>query len=174
MRKSFEVLGKIDVSGMVETKQNMKYLSWSKAWAVACKNCDPVRTIYKDGKNNIYHTDGRSCWVEVGVTIDDVEHIDYLPVMDYRNKAIPLEAVTSMDVNKAIQRSTTKALALHGLGLSVYSGEDLPTIPSLPTIENVKVWVANLKTKDECVDYIKNTLGCEITNEYYKKIEELF
>ncbi len=173
MRKSFEVLGKIDVSGMVETKQNLKYLSWSKAWAEACKNCDPVRTIYKDGKGNIYHTDGRSCWVEVGVTIDDVEHIDYLPVMDYRNKAIPLDAVTSMDVNKAIQRSTTKALALHGLGLSVYSGEDLPTVPSLPSINDVRTWIANGQTKESCFAHITNTLGCEITEEFKKQVEEL-
>ena len=173
MRKSFEVLGKIDVSGMVETKQNLKYLSWSKAWAEACKNCDPVRTIYKDINGNIYHTDGRSCWVEVGVTIDEVEHVDYLPVMDYRNKAIPLDKVTSMDVNKAIQRSTTKALALHGLGLSVYSGEDLPVVPSLPSIEEVKSWIASGHTKEACINNIKNNIGCEVTEEYMKKIEAL-
>ena len=46
--------------------------------------------------------------------------------MDYRNKSIPLEAMTSFDVNKAIQRSLTKAVARHGLGLYIYAGEDLP------------------------------------------------
>lgn len=51
-----------------------------------------------------------------------------MPVMDYKNKSILLENITSFDVNKAIQRSLTKALARHGLGLYVYAGEDLPEI----------------------------------------------
>ena len=73
-----------------------------------------------------YHTDGRTCWVKTGVTINGLEHIEYLPVMDYANKSIPVERVTSFDVNKAIQRSLTKAVARHGLGLYIYAGEDLP------------------------------------------------
>ena len=74
----------------------------------------------------IYWTDGKTCWVKTGVIINDIEHIEYLPVMDYKNNSIPLEKVTSFDVNKAIQRSLTKACARHGLGLYVYAGEDLP------------------------------------------------
>jgi hypothetical protein len=58
--------------------------------------------------------------------VNGVEHIEYLPVMDFRNASIPAEKVTSFDVNKAIQRSLTKAVARHGLGLYVYAGEDLP------------------------------------------------
>ena len=57
---------------------------------------------------------------------DGIEHIEYLPIMDFRNKSIPLESITSFDVNKAIQRSLTKAVARHGLGLYIYAGEDLP------------------------------------------------
>lgn len=49
-----------------------------------------------------------------------------LPVMDFKNRSIPLEQITSFDVNKAIQRSLTKAVARHGLGLYIYAGEDLP------------------------------------------------
>ena len=64
--------------------------------------------------------------MKTGVTIEGLEHIEYLPVMDYRNVSIPLDKVTSMDVNKAIQRSLTKACARHGLGLYIYAGEDLP------------------------------------------------
>ena len=70
--------------------------------------------------------------MKTGVTlVDDVtatslEHIEFLPVMDHRNKSIPLDSVTSFDVNKAIQRSLTKAVARHGLGLYIYAGEDLP------------------------------------------------
>ncbi len=62
------------------------------------------------------------------VEIAGLEHIEYLPIMDYKNKSISLENVTSFDVNKAIQRSLTKALARHGLGLYLYAGEDLPEI----------------------------------------------
>ena len=73
-----------------------------------------------------YFTDGRTCWVKTGLTINGLEHIEELPVMNFSNKAIPLDAVTSTDVNKAIQRSLTKAAARHGLGLYIYAGEDLP------------------------------------------------
>ena len=58
--------------------------------------------------------------------MEGIEHIEMLPVMDFKNKSIPTEAVTSFDVNKAIQRSLTKAVARHGLGLYIYAGEDLP------------------------------------------------
>ena len=70
--------------------------------------------------------DGRTCWVKTGVTVNGIEHIEYLPVMDYKNKSISIENITSFDVNKAIQRSLTKACARHGLGLYIYAGEDLP------------------------------------------------
>ena len=73
-----------------------------------------------------YFSDGKTCWVKTGVTINDIEHIEELPVMDYKNKSILLDNVSSFDVNKAIQRSLTKAVARHGLGLYIYAGEDLP------------------------------------------------
>ena len=72
------------------------------------------------------HTDGRTCWVKTGVTVNGIEHIEYLPILDQRNASIKLENVTSYDVNKAIQRSITKACGRHGLGLYIYAGEDLP------------------------------------------------
>ena len=87
---------------------------------------DAFYTIYENADGWNYFTDGRTCWVKTGVTINGLEHIEYLPVMDYRNKSIPLDSVTSFDVNKAIQRSLTKACARHGLGLYIYAGEDLP------------------------------------------------
>ena len=59
-------------------------------------------------------------------TINGLEHIEELPVMDFKNKSVFLDSVTSFDVNKAIQRSLTKAVARHGLGLYIYAGEDLP------------------------------------------------
>lgn len=123
----FDTLNEINVNEHTEKKNGLTYLSWAWAWAKVKENYpDAFYTIYenKDGLN--YHTDGRTCWVKTGVTINGLEHIEYLPVMDYRNASIKLENVTSFDVNKAIQRSLTKAAARHGLGLYIYAGEDLP------------------------------------------------
>ena len=115
-----------DVSEFVERKNNLLYVSWSYAWkGIKEKHPTATYTIYENPDGWNYFTDGRTCWVKTGVTIDGLEHIEYLPVMDYRNKAIPLERVTSFDVNTAIQRSLTKACARHGYGLKVYAGEDV-------------------------------------------------
>ena len=73
-----------------------------------------------------YFTDGRTAWVKVGVTVQGIEHIEELPIMNNRNQAILAGEVTSTQVNKAIQRALTKAIARHGVGLYVYAGEDLP------------------------------------------------
>lgn len=123
----FETLNAINVNGHTEKKNGLTYLSWAWAWAEV-KKAYPAAfyTIYEDANGRPYHTDGRTCWVKTGVTIEGLEHIEYLPVMDFRNQSIPLDKVTSMDTNKAIQRSLTKACARHGLGLYIYAGEDLP------------------------------------------------
>lgn len=129
----FETLNKINVNEHVEKKNGLSYLSWAWAWSEVKKAFpDAFYTIYenKDGWN--YHTDGRTAWVKTGVTINGLEHIEYLPVMDVRNRSIALDAVTSFDVNKAIQRSLTKACARHGLGLYIYAGEDLPEAEQTP------------------------------------------
>ena len=128
MEKSiFQTLNEINCNEHVEKKNGLTYLSWSWAWQIAKQNYpDAQYTIYENADGWNYHTDGRTAWVKTGVTISGLEHIEYLPVMDSRNRSIPVDAVTSFDVNKAIQRSLTKALARHGLGLYIYAGEDLP------------------------------------------------
>lgn len=127
----FEVLNSINVNEHKETKNGLSYLSWAWAWAEVKKRYPQAfYTIYENRDGLNYHTDGRTCWVKTGVTIKGLEHIEYLPVMDYKNQSIPLERVTSFDVNKAIQRSLTKAAARHGLGLYIYAGEDLPEASS--------------------------------------------
>lgn len=123
----FEVLNGINVNEHTEKKGNLTYLSWAWAWAEVKKHYPQAfYTIYENADGLFYHTDGRTCWVKTGVTIDGQEHIEYLPVMDYNNRSITVDKVTSFDVNKAIQRSLTKAVARHGLGLYIYAGEDLP------------------------------------------------
>ena len=123
----FVELNSINVNEHVEQKNRLTYLSWAWAWGELKKRYpDSVYKIYENENGCFYHTDGRTCWVKTGVTVNGIEHIEYLPVMDYKNKSIPLEDITSFDVNKAIQRSLTKAVARHGLGLYIYAGEDLP------------------------------------------------
>ena len=147
----YEVLSAINVNQYTEKKNGLTYLSWAWAWAELLKRYpESMYTVYERpgeyGPVN-YFTDGRTCWVKTGVTVGGKEYIEMLPVMDFRNKAIPVESVTSMDVNKAIQRSLTKAVARHGLGLYIYAGEDLPecdretkkdTITPVPPIEEPK------------------------------------
>jgi hypothetical protein len=123
----FRELNAINVNKMTEKKGNQSYLSWAYAWQETMKICpDMTRKVYESETGTNYHTDGKTAWVKVGITIDGQEHIDYLPIMDAKNASLPIERVTSFDVNKAIQRSTTKAIGLHGLGLYVYAGEDMP------------------------------------------------
>lgn len=123
----FIVLNNVDVSEKVEGKNGLTYLSWAWAWAELKKRFPGATyTVYENADGWNYHTDGRTAWVKTGVTVEGVEHIEMLPVMDHRNKSIPVDALTSFDVNKAIQRSLTKAVARHGLGLYIYAGEDLP------------------------------------------------
>ena len=127
----FIELNKIDVNDKIEKKNGLSYLSWAYAWGELKKRFP--NATYKIYENTLpngyvvnYFTDGKTSYVKTSVTVNDIEHIEELPVMDYRNKSIPLEAMTSFDVNKAIQRSLTKAVARHGLGLYIYAGEDLP------------------------------------------------
>ena len=109
----------------------LTYLPWAYAWGTL-KSLYP-ESFYtvaenKDGWN--YFTDGRTCWVKCAVTAINGEEsntaVEYLPVMDYKNISIPLEQVTSIQVNNTIQRCLTKAIARLGLGLYIYAGEDLP------------------------------------------------
>lgn len=148
----FQKLYDVDVKEKVKKKNGLNYVSWAAAWA-------EVKKIYPDATYHIYEretpdglvinyfTDGKTCWVKTGVTINGIEHIEDLPVMSYKNESIKLENVTSSDVNKSIQRSLTKACARHGLGLYIYEGEDLP--------ENVK---KEKKEQDEELANQKNAL----------------
>lgn len=126
----FETLSAINVSGKTEKKNGLTYLPWAYAWAEVCK-VYPTAT-YKVFERDTqwgpvnYFTDGRTCWVKVGVTIDGLEYVEMLPVMNFKNQSIPLDKVTSCDTNKAIQRAITKAIGRHGLGLYVYADKGLP------------------------------------------------
>ena len=123
----FATLNALNCNEHTEKKGNLTYLSWAWAWQMVKQHYPSATyTIYESPEGWNYFTDGRTCWVKTGVTIEGIEHIEYLPVMDQRNQSIPYESIRSTDVNRAIQRSLTKACARHGLGLYIYAGEDIP------------------------------------------------
>lgn len=147
----FTELNAINVTDKTEKKGQLTYLSWAWAWGELKKvHPDATYTVYENDRGWNYHTDNSTCWVKVGVTVNGIEHIEYLPVMNYNNKAISLETVDSMDVNKAIQRALTKAIARHGLGLYIYAGEDLPDAEKAQAQELDK---AKQKLTDFCYQY---------------------
>ena len=121
---SIEMLLKKNVNDHVEKKNGLSYLSWAWAWAEALK-ADPKASykIEMFGDKCFMDING-TAMVFVTVTMFDKPMTCQLPVMDYRNKAIPNP--DAFAVNTAIMRCMTKALALHGLGLYLYSGEDVP------------------------------------------------
>lgn len=157
----FIKLNSINVNDKVEQKAGLTYLSWAYAWGEVKKNFpDSTYKVYESPEGWNYFTDGKTCWVKTGVTIKGIEHIEFLPVMDYKNKSIPLASVTSFDVNKTIQRSLTKACARHGIGLYIYAGEDLPEISQeiQEGADELKKEISKEKAKD--------------TREKNKKVEE--
>ena len=175
----FNKLNSINVNDKTEKKNGLTYLSWAWAWGEV-KKLYPTANyiIYENTLPNgyvvNYFTDGKTSYVKTGVIIEGIEHIEELPVMDYRNKSILLENMTSFDVNKAIQRSLTKALARHGLGLYIYAGEDLPedekekegeNIISKTQIEALNRAIENANINDDVVGLILNQYGYSSTSE---------
>ncbi len=136
---SIQKLLATNVNEHVEKKNNLTYLSWAWAWAEALK-ADPTAT-YQIALFDEHGADGRkrtvpymnindTAMVMVTVTIFGKPMTCQLPVMDHRNKAIPNP--DAFAVNTAHMRCMTKALSLHGLGLYIYAGEDLPEEGRLP------------------------------------------
>lgn len=176
----FAVLNAINVNDKTEKKNGLTYLSWAWAWGEIKKlHPDAIYTIYENNDGWNYHTDGKTCWVKTGVTINSIEHIEYLPVMDYRNKSIPIDNITSFDVNKAIQRSLTKAVARHGLGLYIYAGEDLPedTQSDMPEEEkidpNKKIEAAHLAFLKRLIEETNTDLAQFLTYMDLQKLEDM-
>ena len=127
----------LNVNEHTEKKNGLTYLSWAWAWAEALK-ADPAATF----KVEMF---GDKCYMEINgtamvwvtVTLFGKPMTCQLPVMDYKNKAVPNP--DAFAVNTAIMRCMTKALSLHGLGLYIYAGEDIPEEDAKPQVkEEVK------------------------------------
>lgn len=135
----FQILS--DVACVTEKKSNLTYISWADAWSEVKKlHPEATYTIYENTDGNAFFESKYGIDCKVGVTINGIEHISRLPVMDWANKTLysePYEYQTkygtktvdkanAFDINKTIQRAFTKAIAMHWLGLYVYRGEDFP------------------------------------------------
>jgi hypothetical protein len=168
----YDTLNEVPFKDKVETKGRIKYLSWAYAW-------DALKKLYPDAQRIVYeceatgfnyHTDGKTCWVKVGVKVGDLEHIDYLPVMDHRNQSIPVDKVNQFDVNKTIQRSTTKAIAMHGLGIQLWTGEDLPEEPKEAAKPTQKI---KLEQGDENWEKVMTYVGTNYEVGFTKLTQQL-
>ena len=143
----------LNVNDHTEKKANLTYLSWAWAWAEALK-ADPKATFKVEmfGDKCFMDING-TAMVWVTVTMFDKPMTCQLPVMDHRNKAI--QSPDAFQVNTSIMRCMTKALSLHGLGLYIYAGDDLPqgeepesTIDA-NTMTDLFLAIHNAKTQDE-------------------------
>jgi len=129
---------KINVNDHVEKKNGLSYLSWAWAWAEVIRlDADATFTIHWfDGKP--YQDVNNTGMVWVTVEMFKRKHTCWLPIMDYRNK--PILNPDAFQVNSAIMRCLVKTIAMHGLGLYIYAGEDLPEDEDVPLkIEMTKV-----------------------------------
>ena len=132
----FERLSSINVNDHVEKKDNLTYLSWAWAWSVTKKECPDasysiLKTDYDEDLGFMCHT---------SVTIEGQTLEMWLPVMDGKNKSMKkkaysystkygekqVDAATTFDINKTLMRCLVKNLAMFGLGIYIYAGEDLP------------------------------------------------
>ena len=158
-KMTFKEVNQIDVSEHTEQKMNLTYLSWAWAHAemkkidenakivihefpdtdvlvdLASKGVAITPELAETLKIN-YKKDKAGAYVKVSVTLNERTETEYLPVMDFKNKA--MTNPDAMAINKAHKRCFVKALALHGLGLYIYAGEDLPEAPEVPKITKMQ------------------------------------
>lgn len=145
MGNVFETLNNINVNGHTESKNGLTYLSWAWAWGEFKKVYpDATYTIEKFNGLPYVYDENTGYMVYTNVTVGDLTHEMWLPVMDGANKAMKakpytytvtrygkteektVQGATMFDINKTIMRCLTKNLAMFGLGLYIYAGEDLP------------------------------------------------
>ncbi|MBO5969869.1 MAG: DUF1071 domain-containing protein [Clostridia bacterium] len=171
----FETLSEQDMTANHKKKNNITYLPWSAAWA-AVKRRYPKATyeVNKDENQNLYHTDGKTCWVEVTVHIEDESQTETLAVMDHRNAAISAENVTSTQVNNSIKRCMVKCLALFGLDLNLWEGEELSAAAKEAKAKEDEAQKILAKAKKDIVEKCKTLISSgKDKDEIYAIIEEV-
>ncbi len=184
----FENLFNVYVGEHIEKKNGLSYISWPYAWAeIKKKYPDANYEVKLFGENQLpyIYDDNTGYMVFTSVTINNLTHDMWLPVMDNSNKAmksrpytydskfkknIVVEAASMFDINKAIMRCLVKNISMFGLGLYIYAGEDLPEIAleKIPdsNIKSLKRIIENFENSDKL---LKNILK----NYNIKRLEEL-
>jgi hypothetical protein len=160
----FEKLYRVNVNDYTEEKNGLTYLSWANAWAGVKKIYPDAQYTIKRFDNNLpyVYDENTGYMVFTDVTIEGITYEMWLPVMDGANKAMKntaytyktkygektVEPATMFDINKTIMRCLVKNLAMFGLGLYIYAGEDLPEVePEKITAEQATVLNNLLKGK---------------------------
>lgn len=151
--KTFSELRAINVNDHTEKKGKLTYLSW--AWAVDVLLQNDPAAVWSYGEPMLF---GSSMMVFCTVTAFGKSKTAHLPVMDYQNKAI--DNPNSMAVNTAMQRCLAKAIALHGIGLYIYAGEDLPEAP--PVDANELQGLLGKIVAADSMDTLKQAYGAAI------------
>lgn len=204
----FNTLYNVDVSAKLGKKMGLSYLSWADAWAELKKHYPEaeykiytrkvitkiekkyqleggdIKTVEETYENDIpYFSDGRTCFVKVGVIIDGDEEVEIFPVRTNKNTSISVDMITRVDVNKALQRAFVKACARHGLGLYVYAGEDLPEDKRINLKDLIKEAERSAnrdidskefeRERNFIISYI-SSLGENVDSNLYNYIQSLF
>lgn len=120
----FEKLAAVDCSAHVEKKGRFSYLSWPFAFAELFKRFPKTEIEVHEWDGLPMIAAPKGYLVKVSVTVDGVRRTQWHPVLDNNNR--PIAAPDVFQINTSIQRATVKAIALHGLGLYIYAGEDIP------------------------------------------------
>lgn len=181
---AFDKLREINVNAHTEQKDNLTYLSWAWAWDEVKKNFpDATYRIWKDSEGRPYICDENLGYmVSTEVTIEGETLEMWLPVMDGSNKAmksqpyeiqtkyktITVKAATMFDINKTIMRCLVKNLAMFGLGLYIYAGEDLPEVESddvLATLTEKDGLRDSAKRQGVSLEWLLNMVGFDMTKE---------
>jgi hypothetical protein len=153
--ETFADLRKVNVSEYIEKKNNLSYLSWAYAVDQLLQRDATATWEYRFGvhpetKESVpFVFIGNTAMVFCTVKAFGVERTAQLPVMDHRNKPIPNP--DAFQVNTAMQRCLAKAIALHGLGLYIYAGEDLPEEDVKPEPPQPKLTVEQIKAAKEAL-----------------------
>ena len=163
----FEELNKIDVNKHKKQKGQFDYLSWPLAVRELLKVCpDATWQVHEyqneDGLTAPFMTTNAGCFVRVSVTCDEITRSQVHPVTDNRNQTIAQP--TAQDINTSIQRCLAKAIALHGLGLYIFAGEDLPEPDALNSEQRSKLLgiVKKLKSKSLESDIVRKVDNLQI------------
>jgi hypothetical protein len=120
MENNFKALSQVDCGEFIEKKGQLSYISWASAWQKLCEHCPDATYEHHDWIT----TPSGEVMVFCTVTVGGVSHKAHLPVLDHKNK--PIQSPNVFQLNTSMQRCFAKAISMHGLGLYVYRGEDLP------------------------------------------------